>query len=636
MFGNVYRTSYYPIGDLVVVSICLVMFVLLFFSYNRKSRSFRIFLGIIGLLIVSANASVGFNTLLQVGRQEFFPAINALRCFYHAALFGIFILYIDYILEVTRLERNKGRPYMVLAIIIFALVMAVDIFTMLSVKPTRASEYGIGFQSRRIFLYGYVAYVALIAVLLASIQHRMYRNVMMGFYGSMAVSFGMLLLQRAKGQSSYTVATFLYPVIAMFYIMHANPYDARSGAMDSHSLEDLVRYNHQRGIDFGFMSLYMPDFDFEGGVLPEEIQAVIRHFAVHYFRGATLFKLGPGHLIMVFSKQRNPDWEARTRRMLDDFRVQYGRFRYDYKIAIGESIQEISRSNEYASFVRGVQHGMAMNTVYRIGPEDVRRFRRFELLQEELDDICANPDLDDDRVLVYCQPVYNIHTGRYDTAEALMRLEIKDMGMVYPDRFIPIAEENGQIHALTMIILNKTCAAVKSLMARGYEVSRVSVNVSALELKDEHFCEDVVGILRRCGVPGEKIAIELTESRTDSDFDQMKLRIEELRQHGIKFYLDDFGTGYSNMERIMELPFDIIKFDRSMVLASEASERSRAIVFSLASMFHGLNYSVLYEGVEKDSMERMCMDMSASYLQGYKYSRPVPIERLEEYFSPAA
>lgn len=138
-----------------------------FFSYNRKSRSFRIFLGIIGLLIVSANASVGFNTLLQVGRQEFFPAINALRCFYHAALFGIFILYIDYILEVTRLERNKGRPYMVLAIIIFALVMAVDIFTMLSVKPTRASEYGIGFQSRRIFLYGYVAYVALIAVLLA-------------------------------------------------------------------------------------------------------------------------------------------------------------------------------------------------------------------------------------------------------------------------------------------------------------------------------------------------------------------------------------------------------------------------------------------------------------------------------------
>ena len=111
----------------------------------------------------------------------------------------------------------------------------------------------------------------------------------------------------------------------------------------------------------------------------------------------------------------------------------------------------------------------------------------------------------------------------------------------------------------------------------------------------------------------------------------MKDKISELRERGIKFYLDDFGTGYSNMERIMELPFDIIKFDRSMLLASGSSERSRQIVVSLAHMFAALNYAVLYEGVESDSDERLCLDMSASYLQGYKYSRPVPITELAEY-----
>ena len=113
----------------------------------------------------------------------------------------------------------------------------------------------------------------------------------------------------------------------------------------------------------------------------------------------------------------------------------------------------------------------------------------------------------------------------------------------------------------------------------------------------------------------------------------MKRKIGELKQKGIKFYLDDFGTGYSNMERIMELPFDIIKFDRALVIASGAEDRSRRMVENLASMFSNMDYSVLYEGVEKDADEAMCKGMSATYLQGFKYSRPAPITKLKDYLS---
>lgn len=116
------------------------------------------------------------------------------------------------------------------------------------------------------------------------------------------------------------------------------------------------------------------------------------------------------------------------------------------------------------------------------------------------------------------------------------------------------------------------------------------------------------------------------------DFLLMKSKISDLRAQGIKIYLDDFGTGYSNMERIMELPFDIIKFDRYLVIASGENPRSEKLVESLASMFASLDYSVLYEGVESESDEKMCREMRASYLQGYKYSRPIPIENLEAYF----
>ena len=113
----------------------------------------------------------------------------------------------------------------------------------------------------------------------------------------------------------------------------------------------------------------------------------------------------------------------------------------------------------------------------------------------------------------------------------------------------------------------------------------------------------------------------------------MKSKIGELRKQGISFYLDDFGTGYSNMERIMELPFDTIKFDRSLVVASGDRERSRRMVSNLASMFSNMSYSVLYEGIEEDADEAMCRRMDATYLQGFKYSRPVPMGDLTRFLS---
>ena len=159
--------------------------------------------------------------------------------------------------------------------------------------------------------------------------------------------------------------------------------------------------------------------------------------------------------------------------------------------------------------------------------------------------------------------------------------------------------------------------------------------LSVLELKEDTFCGDMNRIIDNNQSPVEKVAIELTESNSEADHMIMKEKIEELRGKGIQFYLDDFGTGYSNMERIMELPFDIIKFDRSMVIASGMDERSENIVQSLARMFKDMKYSVLYEGIEDEKDEERCKAMSAMYLQGYKYSRPVPIEKLRAFIPKA-
>lgn len=105
----------------------------------------------------------------------------------------------------------------------------------------------------------------------------------------------------------------------------------------------------------------------------------------------------------------------------------------------------------------------------------------------------------------------------------------------------------------------------------------------------------------------------------------------ELQKYGIIFYLDDFGTGYSNVERIIGLPIDIIKFDRSLTILSGKDETSRLIVSSFSNIFEKANYQVLFEGVEDDEDENRCLDMRADYLQGYKYSKPIPIEELGKF-----
>ena len=631
MIRQITFDDYVPAGDLTAISICAVMACLIYFSYTVKNRSFRVFLSLIGLIAAAAITNVVTYTVAVSGRQ--LELANGLRCVYHSLLYVIFLHFVLYIISVVRVEKPEKSVYLGVALALFAAATTAE--ALVAVRWGSLLLDGDGkviYQGRNIFMYGYLGYIILLFVMMARVHNRLFRRVISSFYSSIAISFLMVTLQQVFGQISFTVVSFLYPLIAMLYILHSTPYDAMIGAIDSSALGSLVRYAYERKKDFVFMSLYLRQFHEEGKPFPESLQATIRRFSTDFFRGAVMFQVGRGHEMLLIPVKRNPDYENRIRSILQAFDEEYEKYKYDYKIVVGESMPEISRKNEYVSFVKHILRRMPQNTVHRVGPGDVERFNQDELLIKELADIHEKHNLNDPRVLVYFQPVLNLKTRKYDTAEVLMRLKLSGGGMEYPNRFIPLAEENGIIHTLTKIILYKTCLEIKKLLEAGYHFARMSVNVSALELKDDGFCPDIIRIIEQCGVPQDTIAIELTESRSDDDFLLMKSKINELRQQGIKIYLDDFGTGYSNMERIMELPFDIIKFDRSLVLACGASERSEKLVEGLAGVFSDLHYSVLYEGVENESDEKMCSEMFASYLQGYKYSRPIPLDRLTEYF----
>ena len=633
---NAGLANYSRMGDVAVIAVCCVIFILLGTSYVVRNKSYRIFSAMVGFVFLAAIVNIGFHELLDaklaVNNAPLIGLLYLMRVFYHLLLFITFFCFALYAVVVSKMEHKKARIIAILGTVLFVGFVAVDIaLTFNSVGFYINKETGEPSGGSNVFMIGYVAFIIFLAALMFRIRKLIYKRVLFGFYATMALAVIIRFAQMALNEASLTTMTFMIPILAILYIMHINPYNISTGTLDSRSLEDMVKNLYAKKKSFIIMSMLLPDFSGEGKSLPEYVKNQTRRFTIEFFRDGTLFQVGNGQIVMIARKDKNPDFEEWMKTILEAFTEQFEIYKSPYKIVYGESFENFIGDNKYLSLIENINSSIPENSMHRIDQKDIARFQDKEFIIEQLDDIYRKCDLNDPRVLVLCQPVFNIETKHFDTAEALMRLSLENLGLISPTVFIPIAESRGYIHVLTKIILNKTCQTIRKLVDGGYKFNRISINVSTPELKDKGFCNDINRILYDNGVPGYMIALEITESQSEEDFLVLKERIEVLHEEGIQFYLDDFGTGYSNMERILELPFDIIKFDRSMVIASGQDERSERIVENLARMFSDFNYHVLYEGIENIDDESRCLGMSATYLQGFKYSKPIPIGQFREF-----
>ncbi len=632
-----YYENYSPVGDIIVMGTCLVFFVLMKLSFNVKNKNYHLLKIMVACILVSAVSSITYHVLLNMRLTVPHFWIYFFRSLQHVGYFlNLFVLVI-YVKEPLQLEHKIRHIVTSLAGTAFLLLVGYDILGTVFHFGFYIEDGGNIHKAWQFFFAcGYVFYIGEVVFLLLYFRGRMVKQILYGIIGTLGISFVIMAIQGSHGQSSFTTACFMLPILTLLYMIHSNPYNIEIGAVNLTAFEDMITYSHNKKQSRILMALYLPEFEGTGKRYPKEIQETIRRFTEVYFKQAVLFQVSSGRMILVADIAKNLHYEESMHLILDQFKEEHKRFQLDYKVVILRTSPALSEKQDYLRMINYLESKMDMNS-FRIAEEnDYEEFAKRNYILSQLEDIKKTANLNDPRVVVYCQPVLNIATGKYDTAEALMRLILPGTGMVFPDVFIPLAEEHNLIHVLSEIILFKTCVRIKKLISQGFYVQRISVNFTVSELKDPKFCDDIKRIINDVSIPNDKIAIEITESQNDREFRIVKDRINELREDGIKFYLDDFGTGYSNFERIMELPFDIIKFDRSLVIACGSDKKSEKMVTHLARMFSAMNYSVLYEGVETDQDEEKCIRMSAKYLQGYKYSKPIPIDDLNKYFEKSA
>ncbi len=232
--------------------------------------------------------------------------------------------------------------------------------------------------------------------------------------------------------------------------------------------------------------------------------------------------------------------------------------------------------------------------------------------------------------VLHYQPKVNLADGRVTGVEALIRWQNPDeKGLVPPDRFIPILEETGLIVEVGLWVIGRALTDFGVWAAKGLAVTRVAVNVSAIQLQREDFVDRVIFAVQRSSDAAGRLELEITESLLMRDVEASKRKLSILRGLGIHVSMDDFGTGHSSLSYMARLPVDTVKIDRSFVNGMVGNAEDASIVGGIIALVHSLGKEVIAEGVETSEQAQRLAVLGCDEAQGYHYSRPVPAAQIE-------
>jgi len=236
--------------------------------------------------------------------------------------------------------------------------------------------------------------------------------------------------------------------------------------------------------------------------------------------------------------------------------------------------------------------------------------------------------LDQKQFEVFFQPQVNVNSGEVVGMEALVRWHHPEKGLIYPDEFITLAEETGLIIDLGNWVLDTACAELSRWYRKGYDYIKLGANFSPYQVEHVNFVPNVLMALRKHGLPGECLEIEITESTIMKDLEIIVKKLRELSCYGIKIAIDDFGTGYSSLSYLQKFPINTLKIDRCFVNEIKRGDSNRCIVDAIIYMGKGLGLNLIAEGVETKSQLEYLKDLGCSQVQGFIYGKAQPPEIL--------
>lgn len=274
---------------------------------------------------------------------------------------------------------------------------------------------------------------------------------------------------------------------------------------------------------------------------------------------------------------------------------------------------DVNNTNEYVRFIR----------------EDIKDIiaRKSTLLKMVKDAV------DNDGFEVFYQPIYSTQHKKFVSCEALVRLKDNNtLGYVSPEEFVPIAEDNGLVINLGETVFRKVCDTIVDFRDRGLRLDYVEVNLSTLQMINSGVTESFIRIMDEHQLNAKSLNLEVTETAAVESSALFEQNMKRYRTVGCTFSMDDFGTGYSNLATMADMPYDIVKIDKSLLWpVFDGNEKTRVILKSTIKMLKDLGLRIVAEGVETKEMVDFLIENGVDFLQGFYFSRPVPKEKYYEF-----
>lgn len=614
-------------------AIYLLLIIIMWYFHEKRIplASHRTFLVALSAVFASTGLEIVSTKLAQTTGTAGSTVFWVTSTLQHLALNAIPLLFAYYVLQIVHINAKQ----MLQAKWMLSVCGVIDVAVLVT-NPYTNWVYEVD-EGRYIYDYGVIVLitVAILAIVASSVVAICRVNHTL-FAKTMVVMFHMLLVVIAVIMQLKTHVLFLNFVTAtvcltLYYYLQ-NPNGVIDTVTKQFNRRFLGEYLHTFFVNekpFGIVVVAMDDFKFinktygveNGDNLLRQIGAFMDKLPF----AKTVFRLGADQFCIVLYKELDQiDNVAQT---------IHERFRHPWYsenqigIMMSASICCVNcpaDASAYGQLIEVMDYSMSMAKRLKKGMITYAKdYDLGKIKQDKAFEKAVKQALDRDELMVYYQPIFSVQKGVYNSAEALVRLHDAQLGWISPEDFIPIAERNGMIIEMGEVILDKVCRFIHDFKLAQTTVEYIEVNISPVQLMQQHFSDRVKQIMEKYDVRPEQINIEITETATISMADTVNANIMDLVQYGIKFSLDDYGSGYANIDYINHMPFSIIKLDKYIIWDAFKSTKAGITLKHTIGMLNELELHIVAEGVETAEMRDHLADIGCHYMQGWYYSKAV-------------
>lgn len=256
------------------------------------------------------------------------------------------------------------------------------------------------------------------------------------------------------------------------------------------------------------------------------------------------------------------------------------------------------------------------------------------VIQNNIDKIIERA-LEGGKFEVYYQPIYSISSGKFVSAEALLRLFDEEHGFISPEILIPAAEKSGAIHKIGEFVFEEVCKFVSSAEYKRLGLDYIEVNLSVAQCMHGDLADKILSVMQKYNVSPDSINLEITETAASYSQRAMSDNLNKLSRAGLSFSLDDYGTGYSNMKRVIQLPLKIVKLDKSFV-DEQHNPKMWIFLQNTVKMLKDMQMEIVVEGIETQEMVDAFSNLKCDFIQGYFFSRPICKKEFIEFIASSA